>query len=591
MRLTAPLLTFVCLSSCDCEVEPLNAVPGRVAGILCDALTGAPAPALAISVVPAAGAALRSETDEAGSFLVDGVPAGPATLVVGDREIELLVSSDGTTTVDDPACRDVPPGPGFGDIIGTVCNRHTGALVQAATVTVPLDSGNLETTTDADGHFQLWSVPSGARAVIVSGDGFQRTWLVEVIGGAVVEIPSEGACRSATAEEGMLSGTFCDPLASEGGAPLTGARVAITDVAGELHTELTDVEGAFLAGPLPPGLARVRITRGSLLIERTAVIVAGAEAQLSNGGACIVEQCTESQLQSDGRTELIFVVDRSGSMNFGAPGYDGTRWEGVVGAIEGVSSQLDARIAFGLALYPSLESNECGTTGPYVVPAFDNGPAVAARLSDFDSEPAGATPTAAALESVRAWHLANPTDRKRAVLLATDGAPNCNSSLNPATCVCSSGDNRCATSGEAYQCLDDDAAVAAVDALHALGVDAYIIGVPGVESFGYVLDRMAEAGGSVRHYVARDVDTLEAAVVDIARRAGGCTVRVSEDLSTIARLDIAIDGAPIAYDPLHDDGYEIVDAHHVELYGEACEAYLTAGSAAFGTCVLQGSAP
>lgn len=593
--LTFSLLAIVGASSCDCEVEPLVRVPGRVAGILCDVETGLPASALALEITDANGETTTGTTDAAGNFLVDGVGVGDATITFGARTMDIEVFSDSTSTVRDPACRDVPPGPGFGDIIGTICNRHTGALVTDATVTVPLDEaqgGNMTTTTDSEGNFQLWNVPTGPRVVSVSAAGFQRSWAVDVAAGEVVEIISDDECRPSTADEGMLSGAFCDE--GTAGEPLSEALVSVVDADDRVFQEITDADGAFILGPMSPGLATIQVIKDAVIVaHRTAIVVAGETTRVTNGGACVLETCNETAIESDGRTELVFVVDRSGSMNLGAPGYAGTRWEGVVGAVQTVSTALEQRIALGLAMYPSLDSNECGTTEPYLDPVFDNGEEVSQMLGDFFSAPAGATPTASALRDVRDWHEANPTDRKRAVLLATDGAPNCNSTLDANTCLCSSGDDQCATSGEAYLCLDDAASVAAVADLTALGLDTYIIGIPGVENFGWVLDNMAIAGGTTRHYLARDYEALEAAVVDIARRAGGCTVEVADqDLSDVARLDIIIDGTAVEPDPTQQNGYAIVDQHHVELYGDACESYLTAGAAELGLCTLDdGSEP
>jgi hypothetical protein len=593
-RIALPL--FLCLSSCDCGVDPLAPVPGRVAGLLCSEDDGLPVAGVSVAILDDTGAQLgTTETDAGGNFLIDRVPAGPAVLVVdaGKRSLDLVVDSELTTAVSDPACRDVPPGPGFGDIVGTICNRHVGSLVQNATVTVLLpDNQTQATTTDDQGRFQLWNVPTGRRAVVVSAEGFQRSWAVDVVEGTAVEIQSDGDCRAPTANEGMLAGAFCDP--SSNGDLLTGAAVIVTDADERVHGEPTDENGAFLLGPMVPGAARVHVTKGSFVFDTTTVIVAGGTSQVTNGGGCVPEDCREVIIESetDGRMELVLVVDRSGSMTSGAPGYAGTRWEGVVGALDNVTAELQSRVAFGLALFPSLDSAECGTATLAVEPAFDNAGAITALLDDFYTEPLGATPTAAALEAVLDWHVAHPPDLPRAVMLATDGGPNCNASLDPSSCRCSSGaDDDCAQSFEPLMCLDDVSSVAAVQSLRALGLDTYVIGIPGVENFGDVLDAMAEAGGTDNYYLARDTGLLEAAVGDIGRRAGGCSLDVTEDLAAAARLEVAIDGVSIARDPLRVDGFDVVDAEHLELYGDACESWLSAGTLALSLCTIAGSDP
>lgn len=602
MRLRrVPLLLAIgsfALSSCDCSVDPLTAVPGRIAGLLCDESTGLPVADKRVALDSAASTdILETTTDAGGNYLIDRVPAGPAVLVIGDdeRTIEVIVANDATTSVTDTACRDVPPGPGFGDVIGVICNRHVGALVQNATVRVLLANGDvIETTTDAEGRFQLFNVPIGPQIVVVTADGFTRTWAIEVKEGTFVEIPSEAECAGPDASQGMLSGVFCDPASADG--LLTGALVTVTDADERVHEELTDADGAFLLGPMAPGLALVHVAKDEFVLDLTAVIVAGAESQVTNGGGCVDEQCTETTVETeeDGRIELILVVDRSGSMTSGAPGYPGTRWEGVSDAIVSVTAQLQSRVAFGLALFPSLDSAECGTASLVVEPAFDNAPSIAEVLNDFYTAPLGATPTAAALQEVRAWHTDNPPTLPRAVLLATDGGPNCNAALDPFTCTCSSGvQNDCATSFEPLLCLDDDDAVGAVEALRSQGLDTYVIGIPGVENFGDVLDAMASAGGTDRYYLARDTGTLEAAVGDIGRRAGGCSIEVDAeavgDLARAARLDVAIDGDAIENDPLHEDGFAVVDATHIDLYGPACEAWLASGTLSIGVCTIDES--
>jgi hypothetical protein len=602
MRRLLFVLTLLSLSSCDCSVDPLAPVPGRVAGLICDENTGLPVADRHVALHSQATTEVQeTDTDAGGNYLIDRVPAGPATLVVGsgddERTLEVFVGTDSTTSVSDPACRDVPPGPGFGDIIGVICNRHVGALVQNAVVQVALaDDEIMQTTTDDDGAFQLFNVPVGPRVVTVTAEGFTRSWAVDVIEGTFIEIPSDDECTSPDASEGMLSGVFCDPQTA---GVLSGALVTVTDAEGSVHEELTDTEGAFLLGPMVPGLALVHVTKDALVLDLTAVIVAGEESQVTNGGGCVVEQCsaTDVTTDADGRIELVLVVDRSGSMTSGAPGYPGTRWEGVSDAITAVTAQLQTRVAFGLAVFPSLDSAECGTASLVVEPTFDNAPQIADVLDDFYTEPLGATPTAAALQEVRAWHTDHPPTLPRAVLLATDGGPNCNATLDPSTCACSSGvdTSDCATSFEPLLCLDDDNAISAVQALRAQGLDTYVIGIPGVENFGDVLDAMAQAGGTNRYYLARDTGTLEAAVGDIGRRAGGCSIEVNADdvgdLSRAARLEVAIDGAPIEADPLHEDGFAVVDATHVELYGAACEAWLTAGTMSLGVCTIEGSTP
>ena len=581
--LSALLLLGGSLSACDCGVEPLQSLPGRVAGVVCDELTGLPASGVSVDLLLADEEQGFVVTDDNGSFLLDRVQTGSGEVIVhgsqGDRRIPVTVSGRATSTVADPACRDVPPGPGFGDIVGKVCNRHTGSLVSDATVTVVLDDGSTqETRTDQTGVFQLWNVPVGKRVVVINAPGYRRSFLLDVLDQQVTELPSEASCRVPGIDEGLLSGIFCDAESDSGF--LVGARVDVTDALGEVHNDITDNEGSFVVGPLPVGRATVHVTRSDDVdFTVTALVAAGGVAQVTNGGACVNETCQEHSFPPAPQTqsELMMIVDRSGSMTQLAPGYPGTRWEGVRTGLQSVTARLEQRVAFGLMLFPSRQDNECGAGLIDVEPAFENAAAISAALDAFASEPLGATPTSASLQAVRLWLESHPAERPRAVLLATDGGPNCNGALDPTRCACS--DGSVGGCPDAYLCLDDEAAVAEVGALAALDVPTYVIGIPGVENFSSVLGRMAEAGGtalpgSMKYYLARDTESLEQAVADIGRRAGGCSVVVDVDLAAATRIEVRLEGSPILQDTSHEDGFDIIDSAHLELYGSACESWL-----------------
>ena len=595
----------------SCDPEPLAALPSRVVGTLCDPATGAPASSVAYE--------LRSPTDEVlGGGTTDGVGrisldavrhTGPAqiTATFGDEIRSIPVETIGGETVValDPACRDVPPLPGTGDIVGVICDRHVGGLVTDASVTAVLASGDtLSTTTDNNGAFGLWNVPVGDVVVAVASETYRRSFAVTVVEGETVEIPGAD-CGDRVPGAGLLSGVLCDP--QEDATVLIGALVSAVDENGETYTDRVDTEGRFVLGPMSPGRAVVTVSpEAGDAISWVVQIVAGSEVVTSNGGVCAEETCVDATVvaESPETAELVLVVDRSGSMNAAAPGYGTTRWLGVKEALVDVTADLQSRVAFGLALFPSPGAEDtCAVGGDGAVvlvePEVDSAAAIATVLDDFSTEPLGATPTAAALVDARRWLRSNPSSRPRAVLLATDGGPNCNENLNPSTCRCSTGlDQDCADSAfsdptlAAQLCLDDSAAISAVAALRSDNVSTFIVGIPGVENFSDVLRRMATAGGTLLpgptgFYLARDRATLQAAIIDIGRRVSGCTVDIPDlNVQGDGRIDLTLDGVPIAQDVdgAGVDGFDVVDADTIVLFGPACEAWADGATVRIARC-------
>jgi hypothetical protein len=595
-----------------CDPEPLAALPARVVGTICDPATGAPAPNLAYELRSTTTAEVlgNGTTDGAGRLSLDAIrSSGPAELVstFGDqtRAISLQTRSGETVVVLDPACRDVPPLPGTGDIVGVICDRHVGGLVTNASVTAVLANGDtLSTTTDDDGAFGLWNVPAGEVVVAVVSETYRRSFAVVVVEGEATEIPGAG-CTGPVPGAGLVSGVLCDPL--DDATVLVGALVSAVDENGDTYTDRVDVDGRFVLGPMAPGRAVLTVTPDvgeglSWVVQ----VVAGEEIVTSNGGVCADETCAEVVVEAAApeTAELVLVVDRSGSMNAAAPGYGTTRWLGVKDALVSVTAELQSRVAFGLALFPSPgEEDTCsvGDDGAVVLvePEVETAAAIALVLDGFDTEPLGATPTAAALVAARAWLQTHPSSRPRAVLLATDGGPNCNEGLDPLSCRCSSGqDQDCVDAAftdptlAAQLCLDDRAAIAAVATLRADNVSTFIVGIPGVENFSDVLRSMASAGGTLLpgptgFYLARDRATLQAAIVDIGRRVSGCSVDILDfDIQGAGRVDVTIDGAPIVrhINGAGDDGFDIVDEDTIVLFGPACEAWRDGASVQITRC-------
>lgn len=83
-----------------------------------------------------------------------------------------------------------------GFVSGRICNAHVGAYLVGARVSVVDDDGVLaETVTDDDGAFAL-EVETGVHAVVVAGDGFQKTFVADVLADVDVSVQNDAVCEA-----------------------------------------------------------------------------------------------------------------------------------------------------------------------------------------------------------------------------------------------------------------------------------------------------------------------------------------------------------------------------------------------------------
>ncbi len=207
--------------------------------------------------------------------------------------------------------------------------------------------------------------------------------------------------------------------------------------------------------------------------------------------------------------EITLVADRSGSME--ARFSDGaTRWGALRSAVNIVLPRVEDAFDVGLQLFPIGGACSVPPTGMTFPPSRGT----ARFISDLMQRigPDGNTPTRAAIEGVAGYFRAHPTARRRFVLLATDGAPNCGSPV-----------------GEV---------VTALTALRATGVDTFVLGVPGPRD---ALDAMARAGGrplpgSTAFYDASTTRQLIDAMNAITGATNSCEYPLPSGLPAITDL-------------------------------------------------------
>ncbi len=287
---------------------------------------------------------------------------------------------------------------------------------------------------------------------------------------------------------------------------------------------------------------------------------------------------------------LYFVLDHSTSMKQMA------KWSNVRQVVAQLITQIGAGARFGATLFPGVSSIDSCDLGVEVMSLRQGdaqGVVAGTFLAATAADPIGGTPTAATLE-----HLV-PTlsglEGMTFAILATDGGPNCNSSLScPAYqctgnidgvpgCPADFSMNCCALSGGGQSCLDDVAAVQAASDLAAAGVETFVLGIPGSAPYGPVLDRLAIAGGTARsteplYYAVGTADTaaLTAALGQIVARTGaGCTFTLANPPSASQGMRVVLNGAVI---PSTGPDRWTLSGTTLTLHGASCASVQTAGA-------------
>ncbi len=329
--------------------------------------------------------------------------------------------------------------------------------------------------------------------------------------------------------------------------------------------------------------------------------------------------CTEGQFALTPRAaDLILVVDRSGSMAQGLNGLAAPRgsskWTILRDALTATLPMFEADLGVGALFFPAAGVDPRGA-GSCTVPnvaLLDVEPALGTTqrvVSVFDTtSPAGATPTAAALLRAYTYFVRHP-DRARAhyLVLATDGGPNCNASLNSDTCVCTAtrrpGSTLCNGSFDGLSCLDD---VRTIDEIAQIASNAitpistFVIGLAGQADpvFAATLTAMAVAGGrpnlppggAPTFYNVAQASDLAAAFTSIQNAISRCSFLTPSRPDDPDAIRLTLDGVSVARDPAHLQGWDWTDPLYGEitLFGAACTAASTHTPRVIATVACRG---
>jgi hypothetical protein len=181
-------------------------------------------------------------------------------------------------------------------------------------------------------------------------------------------------------------------------------------------------------------------------------------------------------------------------------------------------------------------------------------------------------------------------------ILATDGGPNCNASLTCPPDECTANIDGVAgcpmdfsvlccapPQGNPRSCLDADDTVAAASALEAAGVETFVLGIPGSDAYGNVLDEIAIAGGTARtteplYYQVTSADdaALASAFGQIVQQTGaGCTFTLESPPATPVGLRAVLGGVTL---PSTGPNRWSLQGQTLTLFGTSCDGVKSDGA-------------
>jgi hypothetical protein len=313
-------------------------------------------------------------------------------------------------------------------------------------------------------------------------------------------------------------------------------------------------------------------------------------------------------------TQLMFAIDRSGSMAFtldGLPSFPRSQWRWSIlqNSLAQTITTFDNQIAMGAKFFPeeitqdqATESEQaCQLDSTIAIPPAQGNAQTILRVFD-NSTPLGGTPTSEAIR-VSADALSVSRSVARTIVLATDGAPNCNGGIDRNSCTCTSaiGQPSCNTSANGqFNCLDDTRTVETIRHTNQdLGIPVYVIGIGSTDrpDFLDVLDNMAVAGGRPRttgtrkHYSANSQDELTTALETIRDSVSKCTYLTPSAPDDPDSITVKISGATVPRDPTQQNGWDWIDRRlgALQFFGAACTRAQSASTptAVSGTIVCR----
>ena len=171
-------------------------------------------------------------------------------------------------------------------------------------------------------------------------------------------------------------------------------------------------------------------------------------------------------------------------------------------------------------------------------------------------------PFGSGIQAAAAYLRSRTTRNPKYIVLATDGAPNCD------------------------ELMKSVGALQAIRQAADAGLHTFVVGINLAAAETPMLDMMAAAGrepraGKPRYYAAENRQELADALLLIAGRIASCTFTLASPPPSPDDVAVTIDGKAVPRDPARADGWDYAGAANsaIQIHGPACEA-LKAGNAA-----------
>ena len=291
---------------------------------------------------------------------------------------------------------------------------------------------------------------------------------------------------------------------------------------------------------------------------------AGAGGGLPPSGGGGTQQCEEMvDLRVDiiaQAPDVLLALDRSSSM--GQPtepaGFE-RKWDDLLDAIDHVTTVLADRIYLGVMLVPSM-GETCGPGVIDIAPAVDS----TKNMKEFLESVwlGGGTPLATSINNARAYFASAPVNpHGRYVLLATDGAPNCDSTGNAV-----------------------EESRTAIARLRQDGIRTFVVGYAAGNDAA-ILDQLAAAGGTGSHFAVTSAYDLASTLEQITSEVSvvSCEYQLERGPDLAEAMTVTVGGQEVPHDPSHQSGWDYdPDTRMLTFYGEACDALRTSGDADIG---------
>jgi hypothetical protein len=231
------------------------------------------------------------------------------------------------------------------------------------------------------------------------------------------------------------------------------------------------------------------------------------------------------------------------------------RWDAVSSAL-GQTMNAMPTLHWGIEMFSTPGAGACTVSATPQVAFGTADSAAAVQSAIARGAPTGNTPTAAAIQAATAYLPTLSDGYKKAILLATDGAPNC-------------------YGGDVNNIDDMPATLEAIAAAYALDIPVYVVGIgPSVGN----LDSMAQAGGTGSYYPASSPQQLFDALSAISKIvATTCTFQTPMPPPDDSKVWVYVDKQLVEEDAA--DGWAFgATSSTIVLTGNTCQNLL-AGAA------------